>query len=858
MPSEAAQQTLLHNLQTGHLSSFELSTLFLSSITPFLSPDQKVQLYFVIQWFSFHWWILIPIIALLVAGICFQCIHLISWQLSKRTNKAYLELVPHQVLGQTSEATAGLYTVIHSLLGKSGPHRFFGAPVYYSLELIASREVGVRYVLVVPVLHERMVRQALLSYSPSLTVTNIPDPLPRLGYKYYEYRQSNYFSYPFKISAGVEGSDPMNYLISAMTHLEADEAVVVQLLIKRAGLSVAGKATRTRRHFRREAARSVDPRTPSWQTRNPQITTDVEEKLRSPLFAISLKHGVYSLDQDRYQQIRDSLTSAYAGLAYANWQSLRGSLVKTILLNRLRRISLASAIDRYPLRKPSIIVSPKELASLYHLHHAITLPMTDTTTVKSIALPLPVSVKNTTYDVIFGQSLDTQSPQAIGVTDDDRSRHVYMLGQTGSGKSTILYHMAKADMASGQGLAVIDPHGDLIEDLLSAVPERRIADTILFDPSDISYPIGLNLLELDSSLTDPDEILQDKELVCESVISIFRRLFGNEKTDAHRIEYVLRNTIHTAFTVPEATIFTVYELLNNPKYQKKITAKLIDPHLKNFWNFEFGKAGDYQQVKMVSGVTAKIGRFLFSPSIHRMFEQPHSTIDFTSIIDEQKILLCNLSEGKLGEDNSHLLGIAVIAKLHLALLRRAKQDMTARLPFYLFVDEFQHYASDSFTGLLSGGRKFGLRVTLAQQSTAQLEDKRTIEVILANTGTVICFRTASPMDADTILPQFAPYVTQQDLVNLPRHRFYLKLGSKDPEHAFSGITLPIAPAANTERVEAVRTYSREHYARAYIVELPKKIAPHRASKPIAAQVTALSKAGKTGHRLMKDFAPQKN
>jgi ribosome recycling factor len=204
---------------------------------------------------------------------------------------------------------------------------------------------------------------------------------------------------------------------------------------------------------------------------------------------------------------------------------------------------------------------------------------------------------------------------------------MYLIGQTGSGKSTAIYHMAKGDIQKGRGLAVVDPHGDLAEDLLSTVPESRIGDLIYLNPFDIKYPIGINLLELPSGL-DEDEMELEKELACESVVSVFRRIFNkDENTDAHRIEYVLRNAIHTAFTVEDATIFTVYELLNNPTFQKKVISRLKDQNLRHFWKNEFGKAGNYQIVKMVSGVTAKIGRLLFSPIAKRILEQSKTILD---------------------------------------------------------------------------------------------------------------------------------------------------------------------------------------------------------------------------------------
>ncbi|PIZ00181.1 hypothetical protein COY62_03990 [bacterium (Candidatus Howlettbacteria) CG_4_10_14_0_8_um_filter_40_9] len=389
--------------------------------------------------------------------------------------------------------------------------------------------------------------------------------------------------------------------------------------------------------------------------------------------------------------------------------------------------------------------------------------------------------------------------------------------------------MASDDIGKARGLAVIDPHGDLAEGLLDTVPLERQDDLIYLNPFDIKHPISINLLELTPDLSE-DEAELERELVCESVVSILRRVFRkDENVDAHRIEYILRNAIYTAFTTTDPTIFTVYELLTNPDFRKSAVKGLTDDNLINFWKNEFGKAGDYQVVKMVSGVTAKIGRFLFSPIAKRILEQPKSTIDFKDIVDNWKILIANLAEGKLGEDTAQLLGTTIIAKIHLAMTRRAQMESKDRKPFYLFVDEFQNFATSSFTKLLSGGRKYGLRITIAEQSTAQQDDRNIVNVILANVGTVVCFRTASPVDEDLMLAQFAPAILQGDIANLPRHHFYIKLAAIEPQDTFSGKTMPIVTHKDQVKRDMLIEASRKNYATVYSkpIEKPKAVEPEK-------------------------------
>lgn len=551
----------------------------------------------------------------------------------------------------------------------------------------------------------------------------------------------------------------------------------------------------------------------------------VQEKINQPLFETSIRVLTVMNDKKTVEERGAGFLSSLAVFNVPQYQSFTAkSDFPPGLINKIRRITFDKRLLSLIFNTSSSLLSISEIADLYHFPFTTTTQTEDLVKMHSLELPAPLSVKNNhRFDVIFGKNSFGNTVYDIGLTDEDRSRHVYIIGQTGSGKSTIMFHMAKDDIQKGRGVAVIDPHGDLSEDLLTTVPESRVNDCIYFNPFDLSYPIGVNLLELNPGLVD-DELEQEKELVCESVISVFRRVFSkDENIDAHRIEYVLRNSIYTAFTVPDATIFTVYELLNNPKFQKSVTRNLVDENLENFWKNEFGRAGNYQVVKMVSGVTARIGRFLFSPTAKRILEQSKSTINFDGIFASGKILICNLAEGKLGEDTSQLLGTTIIAKLQLAAMRRVRSKLDDRTPFYLFIDEFQNFATNSFTKLLSGGRKFGLRLTIAEQSTSQQEDRNVVNVILANTGTIICFRTASPIDEQLMLSQFAPYVKGGDIVNLPRYKFYLKLSAVEPEEPFSGETLPIVMTRDEVQVENVILSSRKNYASAYIKPAKKVV-----------------------------------
>jgi hypothetical protein len=905
---DAQQLQLLHQIQQHTLSTTHVFSLYLVLSLP-LPISWKLNFY--------HWltslplpmlspmWITIilavgPILLIvllfvlvkIIWGIMRVVVPLIfSLFASKKTDKKMIQLIFPADTSKSAYATEELYTLLHTLSRQvSFRDRITQRKNEYSLEIVSTKNEGIRYLLSAEGKFIEIISHNLLSYLPGIKIKEVNDYFNTLksdqaterSIRFVELKLSSHFALPLQTQKTLSENDPISYLTGNMTNLKADELIsfqiivspvmnvfhqkimaeikelrgriylsqpltetvqknVLQKLVALPGIStlwfivkgigklmflVLGFVLDLISTFVNDGKSAPHLRTPisSQEILNPyeqELAKIIKDKIDRSLFETSIRLLVVThKDEENKTRVNGllaslgQLNSPYQTLVTKSyfWRNIKKQ-VKQFLR---RSLSINSVFNQNP------ILSISELTDLYHFPYGDTTKTEGMVTLHSQELPSPLSVKNNSnFDVVFGKNKYANVVSDIGLTDDDRSRHVYAIGQTGSGKTTIIFHMAKDDIQKGRGVAVIDPHGDLAEDLLYSVPQNRFKDCIYLNPFDISHPIGINLLELKSGLSD-DELEQEKELVCESVISVFRRIFSSsENGDSHRIEYILRNTIYTAFTVKDATIFTVYDLLNNPNYQKRITVKLEDENLKNFWLNEFGKAGSFQAVKMVSGVTAKIGRFLFSPTAKRMLEQAKSTINFDEIISSGKILICNLAEGKLGEDTSQLLGTTIIAKLQQAFMRRVRTPALNRKPFYLFVDEFQNFATTSFTKLLSGGRKFGLRLTIAEQSTAQQDDRNMVNVILANTGTIICFRTASPIDEELMLAQFSPYVKKGDIGNLPRFRFYMKLSAVEPEEPFSGETIPITLDRDEKRLNQLIEISRKNYAIVYKKEIEK-------------------------------------
>lgn len=809
----------------------------------------------------------------------------------KKEKKVFLQLIFPSDTSKSAYATEQVYSLLHSLSRQKGfLENLLGYKKTYSLELVATKHDGIRYIISTDAQTAHIIERSLLSYLPGIRIQEVNDYLADKGAytSVTELKLNGHFTLPLQKHEILSQHDPIAYLTGNMTKLSQNEMLAFQIVLTPVMNGTHAKLSNQMHHLRYlmlnrkpiakhihkspldyvlsfpvvsfvwsivkfafafikffiEWAFSIFMATSSNGNRNyssyqaeqrvqhEQMLSPIEQELHEivkskidqPLYEATIRLYITSDSKEEINQRFSGIVAALGPMGSAH-QSIgtRGMMLGTSQTHkRIRQFSQRTlSPNGYYYHNP--VLSIAEMTDLYHFPYTTTTKTEDMAKVMSPELPPPLILKNAAeLDVIFGKNTYGGQETAIGMTDDERTRHMYLLGQTGSGKSTIIFHMAKDDIQKGRGICVIDPHGDLVEDLLTTIPANRIDDVVYINPFDLKHPIGINLLELTPGL-DGDELELEKEVVCESTISIFRRIFSkDENVDAHRIEYILRNTIYTAFYVKDATIFTVYDLLTDPVFKTKVLKSVTDKHLQNFWKNEFGKAGDFQVFKMISGVTAKVGRFLFSPIARRILEQPTSTIHFDTLLDEGKIVLCNLSQGKLGEDNSQVLGTTLITKIHQAIMQRARVEKAQRKPFYLYVDEFQNYATTSFTNLLSSDRKYGLRITIAQQSTSQQDNKRITEIILANVGSTVCFRTASPVDEGLMLAQFSPLVKKGDIMNLPRFHFYMKLGAIEPQEPFSGQTLPMNIQKNQQKIDAIIFASQQNYASIYI-QSPEKV-----------------------------------
>src|SRR3989344_171802 len=363
----------------------------------------------------------------------------------------------------------------------------------------------------------------------------------------------------------------------------------------------------------------------------------------------------------------------------------------------------------------------------------------------------------------FAETNFRNERKKFGIRKKDRRYHMYVVGKTGVGKSTLLLNMIKQDIENNEGICVLDPHGDLIEKILRVIPEYRIKDLIYFNPQYKEQALYFNPLEV----FNPSE----RHLVVSSLVSVFRKIWA--ESWGPRMEYILRNSLSTLVEFSNSTLIDLERILQDKDFRMKVIARLKNKHLKDFWLNEFEKYPPRFQQEAISPIQNKIGQFLNNPVLRTILSQPRSSFDLREIMDSGKILLVNLSKGKIGEDSTSLLGSMLITKIGLTALSRQDVEEEKRKDFYLYVDEFQSFATASFADILSEARKYHLNLILANQYLDQIDEK-VRDAIFGNVGTIISFKVGLE-DAKFLAEEFYPEFGQEDLINLPCYSIYLKL-----------------------------------------------------------------------------------
>ncbi len=411
------------------------------------------------------------------------------------------------------------------------------------------------------------------------------------------------------------------------------------------------------------------------------------------------------------------------------------------------------------------------------------------------------STEDKQHVCFFAQTNYRNQMRKFGIKTDDRRRHMYVIGKTGMGKTTMLENMVLQDIYNGHGVGVVDPHGDMAEKLIDYIPSHRTNDVIYFNPADVEFPIGFNILEVESE--------EQKHLVASGLMGVFKKIWPD--VWSARMEYILNNTLLALLDSQGSTLLGINRMLADKKYRRKVIRQLKDPVVKSFWTTEFANYEPRYQKEAVAPIQNKIGQFLSASVIRNMVAQVKSTINIREIMDQKKILIMNLSKGRIGEDNSRLLGGMLITEIQLAAMSRVDIPEEERNDFFLYVDEFQNFATQSFANILSEARKYRLGLIMAHQYVAQL-DETVADAVFGNVGSILTFRVGAA-DAEALAKEYAPTFTEEHIVNLPKYQIFLKLMINGvASQPFSAVGMPPLGSSTGSANKVIRV-SRERYGK---------------------------------------------
>ena len=600
------------------------------------------------------------------------------------------------------------------------------------------------------------------------------------------------------------GTDSLGAITTALSKIEGDkEGGSLQIILRPAkkGWNQAGI----------EEAKSIArPSTPKKsETELPKTQPVVDEekikglkdKASKPGFEVNLRFVTSAETKERSDQIL-----SHIGGSFAQFDSLT---LNSIRFNSLKKKNLKKLIYNFSFRlfneRQKMILNSEEVASLFHFP----LPTTATPKIKWLKTkPASPPANLPVEGLILGKNIYRGDEKVVKIKRDDRRRHLYTIGQTGTGKSVFLQNMIRQDIENGEGVAVLDPHGDLAEKVLEFIPKERMDDVIYFNPPDTASPFGLNMLEYDPRYPE------QKGFVVNEMISIFDKLYDLKSTGGPIFEQYARNAMLLIMDDPESgsTLLEVPKVLADAEFRKYKLARCKDTTVKDFWEKEAEKAGgDAALANMVPYITSKMNMFLTNEIMRPIVSQQKSSFDFRKIMDDKKILLVNLAKGKLGGPNSSLLGLIIVGKILMAALSRVDIPEQERSDFYLYMDEFQNFTTESIATILAEARKYKLGLTIAHQFIGQLDEKIKT-AIFGNVGSMACFRIGAD-DAEFLVKQFEPVFSPQNLINIDNFNAYVKiLIDGEVSQPFSIKTYP--PKTGDQKIiETAKEFSKTKYGR---------------------------------------------
>ncbi|HLC93834.1 MAG TPA: type IV secretion system DNA-binding domain-containing protein [Patescibacteria group bacterium] len=699
----------------------------------------------------------------------------------------------------SSLASENMFATLHGLLREDN-----SIQEHFSLEIASDGRRGIKFYVVVPREIVKFVESQIYAQYPTSQIKVVEDymddPIEEGSYEIAAISLSKEEFFPIKTFRDFEG-DPLAGISSSLAEQGGNDKVWFQVLVKpipdgwqqagydyietmRSGVDKLKKSSPLADLgglFVKELVEIgtgmitnlFSPPTPTnprdvgkpFTPQPPRLTStqDLEIKsIESKLYKMGFEVQVRILSQGSdTERNKSNLRSVIASLRQFSTSNMNG-FVSLPVSNK--QSVLTALRERAFIQNGSVILNVSELATLYHFpSSSVETPNISWLFSKKSEPPASLPTKDCVY---LGETIYRSQKVRFGLADtDDRLRHMYLIGKSGTGKSTLFETMVSQDIANGHGVGVLDPHGELVEKVLDYIPDDRIDDVIYFDPSDSESPVGLNLLEM--------EDLSQKNLMASALVSAIKHHF--DYSWGPRLEYLLNYCILTLLEVPGTTMLAITRLLEDDNYRRYILHWVKDPLVNKFWETEFKAMKGNQKLvtEAIAPIQNKVNRFLASTTIRNILGQRNSTIDIWKAMNEGKILLMNLSKGKIGEDNANLLGALMVSRIQFMALQRAKIPSQSRRPFYLYVDEFQNFATGSFESILSESRKYGVGLYLTHQYTAQLPEQL-LKAVFGNVGTIATFSLGAP-DARALASEFAPYFSEEDIISLERFHIYIKI-----------------------------------------------------------------------------------
>lgn len=600
--------------------------------------------------------------------------------------------------------------------------------------------------------------------------------------------------------------DPLSSITSVLAKMTENEGAAIQILITPSD----SKWQKTGRYYISKTKKlEANPETAKYAADAKELEM-IENKISKPGFKVVIRIVASSNTKESANVHLENIINAFSQFSGLN------SFTKN--RNFFKGMFMTDFIYRYmPIRGHTSVLTNEELATIFHFpNKSVSTPNIFWVTAKRAPAPAQIP----TSGLYLGKSTYRGLVKPVYMDLDDRRRHMYIIGKTGTGKSEFLKEMIMQDIRGGMGIAVIDPHGDLIEDILPLVPPQRAEDVILFDPSDTKRPMGLNMLDAQTE--------EQKHYVVTSIIGLMYKLFDPNKTGiiGPRFEHAIRNAMLTVMYEKGSTFVEVVRALTDSKFVQELLPKVEDPIVRRYWTDQIAQTSDFHKSEVLDYIVSKFGRFVTNKNIRNIIGQSESAFNFRKVMDTGKILLINLSKGKIGEENSNFLGLVLVPKILVAAMSRQDIPKDDRRDFFLYVDEFQNFATPDFAQILSEARKYRLNLIVANQFIGQMEED-VKNAIFGNVGTVVSFRVGVT-DANYLQHEFQPVFTEVDLINVERFNTYVKtIVSGEPATPFSmDLTRDLnkeKAIANPRMAELIRELSRLKYGRD-IVEVEAEIA----------------------------------